>query len=48
MRPLVERSTLSRVYSLKDSVTRKNNGENLVRLILIVMVFFVILTIATK
>ncbi len=45
---LVEQSTLRRMGSVSESMSKKANGENLVRVILLALVFFVIVQIACR
>lgn len=42
MRPLVEDRTIRHVWAVQNTVKRKNNGENMIRLILLCVVFFVL------
>lgn len=47
-RPLVEQQTIRKMCSLRDNMTRKNNGENVVRVILLALAFFVVMQISTR
>jgi hypothetical protein len=50
MRPaiLVEQRTLKRMNSVSENITKKSNGENIVRIILIALAFFVVIQISTR
>ena len=47
MRPLVERHTYTRMCATALAVERKNNGENMIRLVLLLAVFLILLQLAT-
>ena len=43
MKPLVEPRTFRHMCAIRSKIEKKNNGENLVRVILIVVVLFLLL-----
>ena len=47
-RPLVEQRTIRQMCSVRDNINKKTNGENLVRIVLLAVAFFIIIQISTK
>ena len=47
-RPLVEQRTIRQMYLVRDTANKKTNGENIVRIVLLAVAFFVVLQISTK
>lgn len=45
---LVEPRTLKRMNSVSENMSKKTNGENIVRIILIALAFFVVIQISTR
>ena len=46
--PLVEQRTIRHMCSVRDSSNRRTNGENIVRIVLLAVAFFILLQISTK
>ena len=47
-RPLVEQRTVRHMCSVRDNSNKKTNGENIVRVVLLAVAFFILLQISTK
>ena len=47
-RPLVEQRTVRHMCLVRDNSNKKTNGENIVRIVLLAIAFFVLLQISTK
>lgn len=47
-RPLVEQRTVRHMCLARDNSNKKSNGENIVRIVLLAVAFFVLLQISTK
>tara|TARA_Y100000389_G_C17366766_1_gene466738 strand:- start:106 stop:312 length:207 start_codon:yes stop_codon:yes gene_type:complete len=47
-RPLVEQRTLRHMCLVRDNSNKKANGENIVRIVLLAVAFFVLVQISTK
>ena len=47
-RPLVEQRTVRHMCLVRDSSNKKTNGENIVRIVLLAVAFFVVLQISTR
>lgn len=47
-RPLVEQRTVRHMCLVRDNSNKKTNGENIVRIVLIAVAFFILLQISTK
>jgi hypothetical protein len=47
-RPLVEQRTVRHMCLVRDSSNKKTNGENIVRIVLLAVAFFILLQISTK
>lgn len=47
-RPLVEQRTVRHMCLVRDNSNKKTNGENIVRIVLLAVAFFVLLQISTK
>ena len=50
MRPirLVEQRTVQHLTAVQDSLSRKSNGENMIRMILLALFFFILFQMATR
>ncbi len=50
MRPirLVEQRTVQHMCSVRDNLSRKSNGENMIRMILLALGFFILFQMATR
>ena len=46
-RPLVEQRTVRHMCLVRDSSNKKTNGENMVRIVLLAVAFFILLQIST-
>lgn len=47
-RPLVEQRTVRHMCMVRDNSNKKSNGENIVRIVLLAVAFFVLLQISTR
>lgn len=47
-RPLVEQRTVRHMCLIRDNSNKKTNGENIVRIVLLAVAFFILLQISTK
>lgn len=47
-RPLVEQRTVRHMCSVRDNSNKKTNGENIVRIVLLAIAFFILLQISTE
>ena len=47
-RPLVEQRTVRHMCLVRDNSNKKTNGENIVRIVLLAVAFFILLQISTK
>ncbi len=47
-RPLVEQRTVRHMCLVRDNSNKKTNGENIVRIVLLAVAFFVLLQISTR
>ena len=47
MTPLVQQRTVRHMYTVRDQMSRKTNGENMVRVVLLALCFFVLLQLCT-
>lgn len=47
-RPLVEQRTVRHMCLVRDNSNKKTNGENIVRIVLIAVAFFILLQISTR
>uniref|UniRef100_A0A6C0J030 Uncharacterized protein n=1 Tax=viral metagenome TaxID=1070528 RepID=A0A6C0J030_9ZZZZ len=47
-RPLVEQRTVRHMCLVRNNSNKKTNGENIVRIVLLAVAFFILLQISTK
>lgn len=48
MRPLVEQRTIKHMCSVRDNINKQTNGENIVRIVLLAVAFFILVQISTR